>query len=119
MLTNHGVFAEAAGEPDRRVFVIDEVQRVPALLDVVHAQIEARADLRFVLTASSARKLRRAGVNLLAGRAVHRAMHPFLAAELGDAFDLGLALRAGDGSGSSRRLAFPSGICVALFTARV
>lgn len=84
-----------AGVADPGVVAIDEVQRVPALLDVVHELIEARPQLRFVLTGSSARKLRRAGVNLLAGRAVHRAMHPFLAGELGAAFDLERALRQG------------------------
>ena len=80
---------------DSGVVVLDEVQRVPAVLDVVHELIEARPRLRFVLTGSSARKLRRAGVNLLAGRAVQRAMHTVLAGELGDAFDLERALRQG------------------------
>lgn len=75
--------------------VVDEVQRAPALLDVVHEQIETRRGITFVLTGSSARKLRRAGVNLLGGRAVACTMHPFMAAELGDAFDLEAALRLG------------------------
>lgn len=83
------------GHADSRTFVVDEVQRVPAVLDVVHELVESRRGLRFVLTGSSARKLRRGGVNLLAGRAVQRAMHPFMAAELGDGFDLRRALRLG------------------------
>lgn len=83
------------GHPESKTFVVDEVQRVPALLDVVHELLEAKRGLRFVLTGSSARKLRRAGVNLLAGRAVQRAIHPFMAAELGDAFDLKRALQLG------------------------
>ncbi|HEX5054070.1 MAG TPA: AAA family ATPase [Planctomycetota bacterium] len=83
------------GNPGKQLIVIDEVQRLPTLLDVVHELIEARSGLRFILTGSSARKLRRAGVNLLAGRAVHRSMHPFLAAELGSAFDLDQALKHG------------------------
>jgi len=74
--------------------VVDEVQRVPELLNEVHRLIETRR-LRFVLTGSSARKLRRRGVNLLAGRAVTRHMHPFTALELGDDFDLKRALRWG------------------------
>lgn len=74
--------------------VIDEVQRVPALLDEVHALIEGRK-LRFALTGSSARKLRRGGVNLLAGRARTLHMHPLTALELGDDFDLGRAVRHG------------------------
>lgn len=82
-------------QPARSVFVIDEVQRLPELLGSVHALIEARRGVRFVLTGSSARKLKRTGVDLLAGRAAHRAMHPFMAAELGSRFDLGEALRLG------------------------
>lgn len=84
-----------AGNPDAAVVVIDEIQKVPALLDVVHDLIERRAGPLFVLTGSSARKLRREGVDLLAGRAVLRALHPFMAAELGDRFDLGPALTRG------------------------
>lgn len=74
--------------------VVDEVQRLPELLNEVHRFIE-EAGLRFVLCGSSARKLKRAGTNLLAGRAVRRAMHPFLPEELGPDFDLDLALRVG------------------------
>ena len=82
------------GNPDRADVVIDEVQRVPELLHVVHALIESEHAARFVLTGSSARKLRRGGVNLLGGRAAVRNMHPFMAAELPD-FDLHRALRFG------------------------
>ena len=73
---------------------MDEVQRVPELLNEVHRLIESRK-LRFVLTGSSARKLRRRGVNLLAGRALTRHMHPFTALELGIDFDLKRALQYG------------------------
>src|SRR5437899_9683487 len=62
--------------------VIDEIQKVPALLDEVHRLIEKRR-LRFAMTGSSARKLRRGGVNLLAGRALTLQMHPLSSAELG------------------------------------
>ena len=85
------------GSPEAKVVVLDEVQRVPALLDVVHHLIERhgrRAAPRFVLTGSSARKLKRAGVNLLAGRLLLERMHPFMAAEL-PSFDLAGALRRG------------------------
>ncbi|MCA8959000.1 MAG: ATP-binding protein [Planctomycetes bacterium] len=74
--------------------VIDEVQKIPAILDEVHRLIEEHG-LRFVLTGSSARKLRRGGVNLLAGRAVTRYMHPLSAGELGEDFDLEHCLRFG------------------------
>jgi predicted AAA+ superfamily ATPase len=84
-----------AGSPEREVCVVDEVQKVPALLDVVHGLIEARPGPRFVLTGSSARKLRRGGVDLLAGRALLRALRPFMAAELGVRFDLDQALTQG------------------------
>jgi uncharacterized protein len=74
--------------------VIDEIQRLPDLLNEVHRLIEARR-LRFVLTGSSARKLRRRGVNLLAGRALTCFMHPLTATELGPDFDLRRALQYG------------------------
>ena len=66
---------------------IDEVQKVPALLDEVHGLIETKG-LRFALSGSSARKLRRMGANLLAGRALTRTLAPFSFAELGDDFTL-------------------------------
>ena len=83
-----------AGSPGKGTVVIDEVQRVPELLTVVHAVLEEPSPPRFVLTGSSARKLRGGGVDLLGGRAVHRTLHPFMAAELPD-FDLVRALRIG------------------------
>ena len=67
--------------------VIDEVQRIPALLNEVHDLIEARG-LVFVLTGSSARTLRRRGVNLLAGRALTYRMHPLTAVEQQESFNL-------------------------------
>ena len=79
----------------RRTIVIDEIQRVPELLPLVHRHMELDKATRFVLTGSSARKLRRSGVDLLAGRAVLCTMHPFMAAELGDAFDLAGHLESG------------------------
>ena len=84
-----------AASPGMRPVVIDEVQRVPELLQVVHQLIELDKGLHFVLTGSSARKLRRTGVNLLAGRAVLTTMHPFMAAELGAGFSLNRALVQG------------------------
>lgn len=75
--------------------VIDEVQKVPGILDAVHQLMEEDRGRRFILTGSSARKLKRGGVDLLAGRAALKTMHPFMAAELGAAFDLDEALRTG------------------------
>jgi predicted AAA+ superfamily ATPase len=81
--------------PHPTTVVIDEVQKIPALLDVVHAQVELKKGHRFILTGSSARKLKQAGVNLLAGRALLCTLHPFMAAELGPSFNLETALRQG------------------------
>jgi predicted AAA+ superfamily ATPase len=77
------------------VVVVDEVQKVPELLDVVHGLIEERRGPRFVLTGSSARKLKRSGVDLLAGRALLRYLHPFMAAELAPSFNADQALKLG------------------------
>jgi predicted AAA+ superfamily ATPase len=74
--------------------VLDEVQKIPELLDEVHRLIENRK-LRFALTGSSARKLRRKGVNLLAGRAAMLAMHPLTCSELGTSFDARRSLSFG------------------------
>jgi uncharacterized protein len=81
----------AAGQ---RTIFVDEIQKLPALLDEVHGLMEATR-ARFLLTGSSARKLRRGGANLLAGRAVMRRLHPLTVAETGSAFDLAKALRFG------------------------
>jgi predicted AAA+ superfamily ATPase len=74
--------------------VVDEIQRIPSLLNEVHRAIEERG-IRFALCGSSARKLRRGGVNLLAGRAIQRFMHPLLPEEMGGSFALDEALRWG------------------------
>jgi predicted AAA+ superfamily ATPase len=74
--------------------VVDEVQRLPNLLNEVHRLMEGRK-LQFCLCGSSARKLNRAGVNLLGGRALRRAMHPFLPSEMGEAFSLSQAQQVG------------------------
>ncbi|MCX6872304.1 MAG: DUF4143 domain-containing protein [Verrucomicrobia bacterium] len=80
--------------PAGQTVVVDEVQRLPALLNEVHRFIESHG-LRFVLLGSSARKLKQAGTNLLAGRALRRIMVPLLPAELGADFDLTEVLRCG------------------------
>lgn len=76
------------------VVAIDEVQKIPALLDEVHSLIEAfKGRILFLLSGSSARKLRRGGANLLAGRAISRYLHPLHASEL--ELNLSRALRLG------------------------
>ena len=93
------------GRDDLDVLIVDEVQKVPALLDVVHQLIEdrgrgpgrsrGRPGPRFILTGSSARKLKRSGVDLLAGRATMLSMHPFMAREIGSGFRMDRALLTG------------------------
>ena len=80
--------------PKDRIVVIDEIQRLPELLNEVHRLIESRG-LRFLLTGSSARKLRRGGVNLLGGRARTKYLHPLTYKELGNRFDLRTATERG------------------------
>lgn len=95
LLADPSLFGQSIGHlaPGEWV-VVDEVQRLPALLNEVHRFIETRR-LRFALLGSSARKLKAAGVNLLAGRALKKMMFPLTAAELGGAFDLDRVLRYG------------------------
>ena len=83
------------GQPQSGFIVIDEVQRVPELLPVVHGLIEDKKGWRFVLTGSSARKLKRTGIDLLGGRALLYTMHPFMAGELGRHFNFDKALLYG------------------------
>src|SRR5436309_3385193 len=103
-LLDLGLYAELLAHPDRLeglvapqkppIVALDEIQRLPALLDEVHRLIETRR-WRFALTGSSARKLRRGGVNLLAGRARTLTMHPLTAHELGSSFKLSHSIRFG------------------------
>ena len=80
--------------PETELVAIDEIQRLPELLNEVHRLIEQRG-VRFLLTGSSARKLRRGGVNLLGGRARTQYLHPLTWLELGEHFDLSRAISAG------------------------
>lgn len=84
-----------AEQPHQKVVVIDEVQRAPDLLNVVHGLIEEKLGYQFILTGSSARKLKRDGVNLLAGRALLKHMSPFFAGELAEKFRLEQSIRLG------------------------
>jgi uncharacterized protein len=102
-LLDSSVFLELSLNPARleqelqakdELVVIDEIQRLPGLLNEVHRLIESRG-VRFLLTGSSARKLRGGGVNLLGGRARVRHLRPLSARELGAHFDLARALNRG------------------------
>lgn len=86
---------EVAALPKPSVVIIDEVQKVPDLLAVVHTLIEEKLGLQFILTGSSARKLKRGGADLLGGRALIKHLDPFMASELGEQFKLEKALKIG------------------------
>jgi predicted AAA+ superfamily ATPase len=87
--------AGIAGRKDAEWIVIDEIQKLPFLLEEVHRLIEKK-HWKFILCGSSARKLRRGGVNLLAGRALTRNLDAFVSAELGEYFDLDFSLNWGN-----------------------
>ena len=103
-LLNYGVYSSLKTKPQKLAsvitpnydgwIVIDEVQMIPELLNEVHRLIESRK-LRFLLTGSSARSLRKAGVNLLAGRALTYNMHPLVIQEIGSSFNLNHSLQFG------------------------
>ncbi|MBI2374705.1 MAG: ATP-binding protein [Deltaproteobacteria bacterium] len=90
----HLLRTEVAADPSLRLILIDEIQKVPALLDEVHWLIENRG-LVFGLCGSSARKLRRGHANLLGGRAVRFELFGLVSKELGSELDLGRLLNRG------------------------
>ncbi|MBI2378946.1 MAG: ATP-binding protein [Deltaproteobacteria bacterium] len=94
-LSDPGSFAmELAARPRGSTVIVDEIQRLPGLLNEIHRAIEGRR-LRFALTGSSARKLRRGGTNLLGGRALELSMFPFVPEELAEHFSTDSALERG------------------------
>jgi predicted AAA+ superfamily ATPase len=104
-LLNEGLYQDLLADPalfpgmlstaqENAWVVVDEIQRIPGLLNEVHRFIEEKG-LRFALLGSSARKLKTAGTNLLAGRALWKTMLPLVAEELGDDFDLERVLSYG------------------------
>lgn len=84
------------GNPGYKIVVVDEIQKLPELLDEIHSLIfESENKIQFILTGSSARKLKRKNVNLLAGRALIRNFHPFSSQEIPEKFKLEMALKYG------------------------
>ena len=83
------------GNSDKKIFILDEIQKIPEVLTVVHQLIETKKKVQFILTGSSSRKLKRTGIDLLGGRAELCRMHPFTAKELGSYFNLESALKFG------------------------
>jgi uncharacterized protein len=88
------IVASRSSDQKKLTVVIDEVQKAPQLLDIVHMLIESEK-IGFVLTGSSARKLKRGAANLLGGRAWRFTLHPLTFNELKDDFDLLTALNRG------------------------
>ncbi|MBI5700448.1 ATP-binding protein [Candidatus Saganbacteria bacterium] len=84
-----------SGRIGSQTVVLDEVQRVPEVLSVIHKLIEEKKGFQFVLTGSSARKLKKAGINLLGGRALMKHLHPFTAPELKTLFNIDSAIQFG------------------------
>lgn len=78
----------------KKRIIIDEIQRIPRLLDIIHSQIQ-KHKRQFIMTGSSSRRLKQAGVNLLAGRAWVYELFPFSTSELGNNFNLKKALEWG------------------------
>ena len=94
-LDPESLYGEISALPQAiRTVIIDEIQKAPKLLDVVHRKIE-EGKLRFILTGSSARKLKRGGANLLAGRAFVFNLYPLTVLEIGEKFKLSQALSFG------------------------
>ena len=81
------LYKETAHLPPESWIIVDEIQKVPALLNEVHRIIEEKK-IRFILSGSSARKLRESGVNLLAGRALTYNLFPLVSKEVNFEFDL-------------------------------
>lgn len=81
--------------PEKKYIIIDEIQKIPKLLDIVHTLIEEKLPIHFIMTGSSARKLKRGGANLLAGRAFVYHLFPFSFLEMRDMFYLKSALEWG------------------------
>ena len=84
-----------SGNPEARYIIIDEIQKIPELLNVVHKVIENNRNVRFILTGSSSRKLKRGGTDLLSGRAANKTFHPFMASELGNSYNFEESLKFG------------------------
>ena len=94
-LSNIGLFyKEVSAFRDDALVIVDEIQRMPQLLNEIHRLIES-SNRRFILTGSSARKIKAKGVNLLGGRAGITYLYPFIPEELGQDFNLEQALRYG------------------------
>ena len=92
---NPDLLTELIEENSYKRVIIDEVQKIPKILDVVQLEITKNKNIQFILTGSSARKLRKGAANMLAGRLFTFSLHPFTHLELSTQFDLDNALQLG------------------------
>ena len=92
---NPDLLTELIAENSYKRVIIDEVQKIPKILDIVHLEIEKNKNIQFILTGSSARKLKKGAANMLAGRLFTFALHPFTHLELGASFNLDNVLQLG------------------------
>lgn len=97
LLARPALLKEQINKLDKNIthIIIDEIQRVPELLNIVHQIIESNKPRTFILSGSSARKLKRESANMLGGRALTYSLYPLTHKELGSAFDLQRALEFG------------------------
>ncbi len=93
-LSNRPSFLRESLRPSDRIVIVDEIQKLPQLMDEVHSLIEERG-IRFILTGSSARKLKRTHTSLMAGRARKQILHPFCFPEIEKTFSIEKVLSTG------------------------
>ena len=94
LIASSGRLSEWITHKNPNFIVIDEIQKIPSLTDEVHRLIELKK-WKFILTGSSARKLKQRKSNLLGGRALEKKFYPLTANELGDDFNLTSSLTYG------------------------
>ena len=92
---NPDLLSELLAEKSFKRVIIDEIQKVPKLLDIIHLEIEKNKKIKFILTGSSSRKLKKEGANLLAGRLFTFTLHPLTHRELKNKFSLDEVLQTG------------------------
>ncbi len=92
---NPDLLTELLQEGSYQRVIIDEVQKIPKLLDVVHKEKENNKKTQFILTGSSSRKLKRGGGNMLAGRLFYFTIHPLTHTEWGKSFNTREAMQTG------------------------
>ncbi len=96
LLQNPTFFRQRAEVIDKKWILVDEIQKLPDLLNDIHSLIQKYPEKHnFALSGSSARKLKRLNSNLLAGRAITKQFYPLVAKEVGDDFELGQILQYG------------------------